>query len=134
MTREIKYRAWDKKENKMCQVEIINLDKGCFLLGNSPTPMEQIDDRTFSAEIKEGHFVLFDDLILMQSTGLKDKKGNDVYHKDNLKSGKKIFVVEWQKEEARFILLPCLGNSDSWKFMDECNHMEVIGNIYNNHK
>lgn len=68
--------------------------------------------------------------VIMPVTGMKDKKGNDIYHKDYLRSGKKIFVVEWQKEGARFILLPTIGNPDSWKFMDECDHMEVCGNVY----
>lgn len=33
MQREIKFRAWHEKDNKMGQVETINLKKGCFVLG-----------------------------------------------------------------------------------------------------
>ena len=44
MKREIKFRAWDKEEKILCSVRNINLDLGCFLVGNSPTP-ERVDEK-----------------------------------------------------------------------------------------
>jgi hypothetical protein len=65
-----------------------------------------------------------------QFTGLKDKNGKDGYHKDIVSAGKKLYIIEWQNEEARFLLLPTGNNTGTWKFMDELTHMVIIGNAY----
>lgn len=67
---------------------------------------------------------------LMLYTGQKDSKGKEVYHKDYLANGKRIFLVIWQEAESRFILMPCIENSDNWKYMDECSRMRIVGNFY----
>ena len=67
-----------------------------------------------------------------QATGLKDKKGHEGYHKDIASSGKKLYIIEWQQEEARYWLAPTGKNTGTWKFMDELNHMEIIGNTTDN--
>lgn len=92
---ELKFRGWDKKEKLLCPVKTINLEKGCFLVGNSPTPQQWINDRSYVCEIKEGHFVHFDDLILMEATGLQDKNGQDIYEGD-------VVVFNGKELEIRF--------------------------------
>lgn len=67
-----------------------------------------------------------------QFTGLLDKNGKEGYRKDIVRSGKKLFTIEWQIEEARFWLAPAGKNTGNWKFMDELSRMEIIGNIYEN--
>lgn len=64
-----------------------------------------------------------------QLTGLKDKNGKEGYHKDIVKSGKKLYTIEWQDEEARFWIAP-QNHGGSWKFMDELSRMEIIGNVF----
>lgn len=122
---EIKVRAWDNVNKRMGYFKpgfswLDEYDIWCL--------MDADDDRSKSITDVPCN----DNIDLTLFTGLKDKKGNDVYHKDYLKSGKKIFVVEWQKEEARFFLAPTIGNPDNWKFMDEVDHMEVCGNVFQN--
>lgn len=124
--REIKFRVWDTANERIV---------------DEPYRFEIMSDYEKKEYNYVGDFLFYEGwgdvedgirrpCFLMQFTGLKDRKGNEVYHKDYLKTGKKIFVVEWQKEEARFVLLPTIGNPDSWKFMDECDRMEVVGNVY----
>lgn len=62
-----------------------------------------------------------------QYTGLKDKKGTEIYHKDKIKSQNNIlYTVEWAEEEACFYARA--GNIEyKPKFWFES---EVIGNIH----
>lgn len=103
--REIKFRAWD--DGKMIY--------------------------PYGALSNIGRFfrVIREDAIIMQYTGLNVKNGKEAYHKDFVRSGIRIYLIEWQVEEARFWLAP-QNHSGSWKFMDELKSMEIIGNIYEN--
>lgn len=78
----------------------------------------------------------FEDVIFTQSTGLKDKNGNEIYEGDIVDYKGRKAVVKWHGSYASFI----------YRFVDELQervsewhplflayyHFEIIGNIYEN--
>ena len=107
MVRNLEFRAFDLIEKKMCGVSIINLEKGCFLIGNSPTPFEIIYDKTIVEGDSSGHFVYFKDLDLMQYTGVIDKYGfkifvNDIieYHGTEYIIGSDFILYDWNDQQG----------------------------------
>lgn len=69
----IKYRAWDKEDKEMLEVHGINFDAQGIWTN------EMIDDES------DGNFIFLSDIELLQSTGLFDIDGNEIYIGDILK-------------------------------------------------
>lgn len=65
-----KYRAWDKETQTMLDVSLIDFKKS-VLVGEH-------------WEFGETNFINFDDVNLMQSTGLFDKNGKEIFEKISL--------------------------------------------------
>lgn len=135
---KIKFRAWDINEKIMCPVSVINFEKGCFLIGNSPTE-DRYSEKLFQPGCTDGHFVKFDDLILMQSTTLFDKNGIEIYEKDIIKYQSDLYVINKLGSGYRIYDLNCeldeTYDGEIGRF--DCDNLEeflpslleVVGNI-----
>lgn len=115
-----RFRAWDDYRKRMSVVDRIYIDtKGVRLY----------DD--FGEYWRD-----FRDAKLMQSTGIKDKNGKEIFEGDIVDYKGRKAVVKWHGSYASFI----------YRFVDELQervsewhplflayyHFEIIGNIYEN--
>jgi len=126
--KKIEFRGWDKKYKVMFGGEYYNPDEYFFEfdgLGN-------IKAEAFDA--KEGDDIVRNvDCILMQYTGLKDKKGVEIYECDVIKFGGEVCFVVF--ENGRFLLKGDTRSYAMWSHINDKkvnNGIEIIGNIYEN--
>lgn len=141
MKREVLFRAYQKNFKRMLPVVGIEFDA-------NGVQVVTVDNRGidgkydvipyYSRYIDGNEDFPLDTLILMQSTGLRDKNGNRIFEgdicehidKDNYP---RPFAVEWIEDYACFAFVDKGDYSRNYYFQK--NHMEniqVVGNIYNN--
>ncbi|MEZ7599853.1 YopX family protein [Streptococcus sp. 27098_8_69] len=120
-----RYRAWIKSLKWMCDVTNISFD-------SKFVDICQQGDTERCTEMS----VEFDEIKLMQSTGLKDKNGKEIFEGDIVDYKGRKALVSWHGSYASFI----------YRFVDELQkrnaewnplylaymRCEVIGNIYEN--
>lgn len=120
MSREIKFRAWLKEDKRMVNVETMDFtDKSIQYLKKS--------------EINNAYILRresFDDVELMQHTGLKDKNGKEIYEGDivvlNNIENDNMCIVRYEHSSYRL---------ESWSLREDLSNvedrfLEVVGNIY----
>ncbi|WP_283572536.1 YopX family protein [Streptococcus agalactiae] len=119
----IKFRAWDKELKMMFEVLAINFFHKAVTIN--------IDGEKYKV-------CKFDDIILMQSTGLFDKNGVEIFENDIVRFGH-VFEgflnqVVWDKQSCAFKLKSLDNRWDDTYFSnfgeETIESLEVIGNIY----
>lgn len=120
--REIKFRAWVKDRK-----EIVNVEEIDFM-----NKVINYIDNDYENNRQEIIGACFEDIELMQYTGLKDMRGKEIYEGDIVKFLYSIFEVIWCNEKASFTL----KNKKYKEFLnfiyENNNGMEIVGNIYEN--
>ena len=123
--REIKFRAWLKEDKKMVNVETMDFaDKSMQYLEKSEIVNAYLLRR-----------VSFDDVELMQYTGVKDKNDKEIYEGDILffRDENTKYVVVWQ--DTAFIIksIEIRKYSEKMCWLDDTEICcEIVGNIYEN--
>lgn len=138
MSREIKFRAWDFNDKQMQQVTALYFEL----------------DRVREVETLEHKGVYIrnfadpEEITVMQSTGLKDKNGIEIYEGDILRShhfydteGKELklsHIVQWSEKYSGWYALNVDsmdegdGSQQLWAYMRNAIEPHVIGNIHEN--
>ena len=117
-----KYRAWDSVEKKFVEHFFIT-DNGLICNMEKPT-----SDCKLLIPIEKS------ELILMQSTGLVDKNGKEIFEGDIVRFFDSLYTVFYDIKEGCYRLKP---HDDRWvvdymsSFSSE-ESFEIVGNIYEN--
>ena len=132
MSREIKFRIWDKTFKKFLKDDyesknVIDRDGNLFMYVLSET----FRDLYF--------YKLLKNIEISEYTGLKDKNDKKIYEGDILKynfpyngSLKYISPVTYLETQASFGVIDFYGNNIPLYNITANNYFEVVGNIYEN--
>ena len=116
----LKFRAWDKKHKEMFEVIKIEFNPNIIYMAKKPS---WVVIRTEN------------EIELMQSTGLKDKNGVEIYEGDIIDVGTRIpFLNKIQRDEETLYLklvpLDKRWTESYFTNFEDKSRYEVVGNIY----
>jgi uncharacterized phage protein (TIGR01671 family) len=114
MMREIKFRAFLKKHKVITKIIILHFNLNFI----------------FHDHIEDNSISYFEDIELMQFTGILDKNGKEIYEGDI------VLFSDWKPKVIAFKDKSFAGftlkNTDLFLTTYDSERMEVIGNIYEN--
>lgn len=117
--REILFRAFVKDKEKIYTVKQIDFDYGMVWFEEENKPTDTMR--------------MFDQIELMQFTGLTDKNGNKIFEGDILKGcWNTIFEVYYDDCYLQFRAKEKSGLHHEIDYYGESYRLEVIGNIHDN--
>lgn len=117
------FKAWDKYHEIMVIIISIDFERKIAYVGREDGDRWEIH---------------FDNLNFMQSTGLKDKNGVEIYEGDLVQNGRgEIGYVTYLLQETGFVVVLKntdyrLGHRNTGESYDMAYWHEIIGNIYEN--
>lgn len=119
--REIKFRAWDKQDNRMI------IDQQDFI----PLKITNCGVFRLDAKIKDDRWILIsnDRFEIEQFTGMRDKNSKEIYEGDIVKSfvyGNP-FISEVTFNNAQFCIDCC-----SERCAEAMQESEIMGNVHEN--
>ena len=119
----LKYRAWDKHGQKMFANDELIIWNGNVYAN---------DSKKFTCNNLKGWSI--DDEYLMQSTGLRDKTGKEIFEGDIVKMAKDVYSEPTYYEVVRhrggaYRLESKQHGCELWLRHTDC---EVVGNVYEN--
>ena len=118
-----RYRAWDKNLKIMYEVDdIMSIDFGKSEIGVKTLFFDQTN------------YYKFDDIILMQSTGLTDKNGKEIFEGDILDYNGRNAVIKWHGSYASFVYVfvdELRSRNQEWDPLYlSYLHFQVVGNKF----
>lgn len=117
-----KFRAWHKELGRMMLIEIMYF----FFFDN------ELEELELNDPVMNDHISVYpDEIVLMQSTGLKDKNGKEIFEGDVVSIDTDEFDLLFVKYESGIYWLmddeECVEHlSDYYKYVS------IVGNIYEN--
>lgn len=122
--RQIKFRAWDKKENKMYHnVGVV----GSFIIlehEQSGYDFYEIDLNLYDN--------MTDDYHIMQYTGLRDRNGIEIYEGDIVIGLRRIYDDYFHEKVTYLNGCYMFGGFNAHEYFNKHQQIEVIGNVYDN--
>lgn len=123
---EVKYRVWFKPDQKM-------FDVAALIRTSSPEELRVFPKTSITLEWEVlNRSVESWDIELMQSTGIYDINGKEIYRWDIIESQWDIREVRYNSDMASFIAVRSkkIQSVDDWISLEFVS--EIIGNIYEN--
>lgn len=124
VNRFINFRVYNKQNKCFIKEDI------CIHIQNNTLKLCAIDE--FSNAVKLANQ---DNYILMQSTGIADKNGKEIFEGDIVKDVNEIYTIEYIDKKCGFSAVICKvqhKEGTHYLLQDITSDLEVIGNIYEN--
>ena len=117
-----KFRAWDTTNKEMFKDTFAITESGQVVVVDQSSVFVSPD------------YVFVDNLVIMQSTGLFDKNGKEIFEGDVVLVLDSSYTVFYDNERGSYRLKP---HDERWNvdYMSNFSHggnFEVVGNIYEN--